>query len=224
MFLRVRAYDRDPATGKVIVDTSSGYPRAATDLADVGRILPKHILGIGTSVRFGSFTFAANVEYRGGHFSYQRLGNDMAFTGTAINTTKYGREKFIWPNSVYATPSGKYVDNNNLFVNDGAYLVWDDSYAKFGEPFAVSGAFWKVRDASLTWVAPKGVTGFFNNFFKEAKVIVFGRNLLTLLPKENVYGDPEFTFVPGGNGGNGLSTTAQTPPTRTYGATIQLTF
>jgi hypothetical protein len=233
-FLRVRGYERDPATGKVIVD-ASGYPVGKQDLVDVGRILPRHILGLGTTVRFGNFSFAANVEYRGGNYTYQRIGNDMAFTGTAINTTKYGREKFIWPNSVYLDGT-KYVDNNNRFVNDGAYLVWDDYYAKFGEPFAVNGAFWKIRDASISWTAPKGFTNFFNNFFKEAKVIVFGRNLLTLLPKENVYGDPEFsnttTTVTAGNpsgananaNGIGISSTTQTPPTRTYGATISLTF
>jgi TonB-linked SusC/RagA family outer membrane protein len=220
-FMRVRAYERDPASGKVIVDPVTGYPSASTDLKDIGRILPKHILGIGTNIRFGNFNFAANVEYRGGHYTYQRLGNDMAFTGTAINTTKYGREKFIWPNSVY-NDGTKYVDNTSRFVNDGAYLVWDDYYAKFGEPFAVSAAFWKVRDASLSWSAPKGVVGFFGNFFKDARVTVFGRNLLTLLPKENVYGDPEFSNTAGN--GIGISTTGQTPPTRSYGASLQLTF
>jgi TonB-linked SusC/RagA family outer membrane protein len=219
-YLRVRSYVRDPASGKIIVG-ADGFPTAETDLKDVGRVIPKHTLGLGTNVRVGNFNFAANVEYRGGYFTYQRLGNDMAFTGTAAITTKYGREKFIWPNSVYFDGS-KYVDNNDRFVNDGAYFVWDDHTAKYGEPFAVSGAFWKIRDASLSWMAPKGVTGFFNNFFKEARITVFGRNLLTLVPKENVYADPEFSTTTGN--GVGISTTGQTPPTRSYGATLQLTF
>lgn len=51
---------------------------------------------------------------------------------------------------------------------------------------------------------------------------VFGRNLITWRPKDNVYTDPEFNFTNGN--AVGIGTQTQTPPTRLYGVNLSVTF
>jgi hypothetical protein len=66
----------------------------------------------------------------------------------------------------------------------------------------------------------------FNNsrFFKGAAINFIGRNLIILVPKENVYAtDPEYSDNANGNY-LGISTLAQNPPARYYGATLSLNF
>ena len=58
--------------------------------------------------------------------------------------------------------------------------------------------------------------------FSGASIGVYGRNLITIIDKENYYTDPEFSFTTGN--GIGVSNTGQTPPTRQYGVTLNVTF
>ena len=51
---------------------------------------------------------------------------------------------------------------------------------------------------------------------------LYGRNLLTFRPKDNVYTDPEFNFTTGN--AIGVGTQSQTPPTRNYGLSLSVTF
>lgn len=223
-YLRVRAYERDPGSGKIIVDPVTGYPSAASDFKSIGRTIPKHILGIGTSLRYKDFSFSANMEYRGGYYIYHGIGNSLSFSGVGYNTAIYGRENFVLPNSVYLN-NGKYVDNASISVRDGAYAFWDTYYAVFGEPFVTSGAFWKLRDASVSYNVPAKYLGRVK-FLKGASVTLFGRNLFVIVPKENIYNDPEFlTRAAGSNeNGVGISSDSNNPPSRTYGVSVQLKF
>jgi hypothetical protein len=50
----------------------------------------------------------------------------------------------------------------------------------------------------------------------------FGRNLFMLLPKENIYTDPEFSNTNGN--GVGINNTGNTPPVRQYGMNVTVTF
>jgi hypothetical protein len=51
---------------------------------------------------------------------------------------------------------------------------------------------------------------------------LFGRNLFTFRPKDNVYTDPEFNFTDGN--AIGIGTQSQTPPTRQFGINLNVTF
>src|SRR4030095_1544248 len=66
-FLKASGYERDPATGMIVVDASSGYPSQAAGLADLGCNLPRHILGAGSKVEYKNFQLSFNFEYRGGN-------------------------------------------------------------------------------------------------------------------------------------------------------------
>jgi TonB-linked SusC/RagA family outer membrane protein len=224
--LKATYYAIDSASGSTIIDPSDGWPILGTGLKNEGGTTPKHQLGLGMKVNWKWITLNANAEYRGGYVVFSDLGQDMSFTGSSAATTKYHRQQFIWPNSVYWDGS-KYVPNTNKVVdnNKAIYQGWGDYTFSRGilavaDWFTTSGAFWKIRDVSLDFAFPqKWYHGF--KAVKGLDLSFFGRNLFTWLPKENIFTDPEFSNTNGN--GLGINTTGNTPPTRQYGATLRVT-
>ncbi len=201
-------------------------------LKTVGQTSPKYRFGLNTSVKYKGITLSGTAEYRGGYYIYHGLGSTVWFTGVAEATGVYGRERFVYPNSVIETvgADGKstYTPNTNVTVKDGGLGSWDSNLRKYGEMFTTSGAFWKLRELALTYELPQNLVRS-TKFLKGASIGFVGRNLLTFLPKENKYTDPEFSnAAPSVNGnqniGNaaGLNSNALTPPTRTYGFQVNL--
>ncbi|HYC38867.1 MAG TPA: SusC/RagA family TonB-linked outer membrane protein [Chitinophagaceae bacterium] len=225
-FLRGIAWMRSPE-GKLVIDPNDGWPVLDTVQHDLGRTIPKHSVGLGFRVNYRLWTLAANAEFRGGHVVYHDVGEDLGFTGSGAITTIYNREQFIFPNSVYWDGT-KYVDNVNIPVaNDLAiYGAWGDySFSRgilaVAEVFTTSANFWKLRDVSLTFDFPKPWLGS-GRIVKGASLSAFGRNLVTLLPRENIYTDPEFASTNGN--GVGINTSLNTPPVRQFGATLNVIF
>jgi TonB-linked SusC/RagA family outer membrane protein len=221
---RGTGFARVPGTGQVIVN-ADGYPTQASGFIDFGGTVARHILGVGTTVKFGDFSLQANAEYRGGNRVYQDIGSDMTFTGSSKFTTQYGRNPFIYPNSAYLDPvTNKYVTNTNIPTKNGHYTVWVDYLQNYAEPFVTSAAFWKLRDINLSYEVPQKVIQRIR-WLKAAGLSVFGRNLVVLLPNENVYSDPEFNFTTGNAQGLSTSTAGSTsPPVRQLGVSLKLTF
>ena len=219
--LKTVGYARDPE-GRVIVDASSGYPTKAPGLIPMGRVNPEHTLGIQIAPKYKGLTLTVLAEYRGGAMIYHSLGADMWFTGTAETTAIYGRERFVFPNSSYLDPeTGSYVANTNIAVRDGGLGAWDSNLRTFGENFATSADFWKLREVALTYEIPKSLLSN-TKFIKAASVGLMGRNLLTFLPETNKYTDPEFANTT--SNAVGINNSFNTPPTRTYGFNVSLTF
>jgi hypothetical protein len=226
-YLKTTQWQRD-AAGKVIVNSVNGYPGISNKEKNWGTTLPKHILGLGTTVKYKNIALSANAEYRGGNYYYHGIAPYLIFTGIGFETGKYNRESFIFPNSVTLDNTGKSIDNTSVPVEDGWYEYWDHYHRRAGENFVTSGAFWKLRDVSITYDFPKKWFGT-GKVFKAMTLGVNGRNLVILKPKNNIYGDPEFSGNPdnraNGNGnGVGLSDTGNTPPYRSFGATLNITF
>jgi TonB-linked SusC/RagA family outer membrane protein len=227
--LRATYYDRDPATGKIIVDASNGYPKLANGLKDFGRTTPRDILGVSANIKYKAFSLAATAEYRGGHVIYNGIGRDLTFTGTGKITTSYDRKPFVVPNSVYLDNSGKYVPNTNIATQNGHYDYWVSHYRTIDENFVTSAAFWKLRDVSLSYTIPTNIVKK-TKIFKAATLGIFGRNLIMLTPRENQFGDPELlasTASSGGTIGNGIGfndTEGALPSARAFGLTLNITF
>jgi hypothetical protein len=59
-------------------------------------------------------------------------------------------------------------------------------------------------------------------FLQGATVALFGRNLVTIVDKKNVFTDPEFSYTTGN--GQGINNSLNTPPVRQYGINLNLTF
>lgn len=216
---------RDSASGKVIVDPVTGLPTVNTNISYMGNTQPRHRAGVNLDVEYKNFGLRVLAEYRGGYVMYAGAGPSYDFSGAGINTVMFDRERFVFPNSVYKDPAtGQYVDNTNVTIADGNVGYWtQDQRRGITENYIISGDFWKLREVSLSYNLPKSL---FNNsrFFKGAAINFIGRNLIILVPKENVYAtDPEYSDNANGNY-LGISTLAQNPPARYYGATLSLNF
>lgn len=217
--LKATAYQRDSATGRVIVGSIDGYPLQTPDLKNFGRTTPKHVAGLGTRLRVKDFTLAANAEYRGGNVIFHQLGRDMTFTGSGKWTEN--RTPHIFPNSAYNDGTGKIVPNDKVFVQEAEYSLWVDKYRFISENFVTPGWFIKLRDINLSYNLPSRLINK-TKLFSGATIGIYGRNLVTIVDKLNMYTDPEFSFTT--DNGQGINDSRNTPPVKQYGFNINLTF
>ncbi len=218
--LQVTDWVRD-SLGRVIINPKTGYPTAGTKLVDGGRSTPAVILGVNTSFKYKGFSLNLQGEYRGGYNVFQFIGNAMAFTGTSDITAVAGRGKFIYPNSVIEDGKGGYVPNTSVAIQNGATAggFWVQRYTSVGSPFVASGAYWRVREVSLGYNVPLRNS----NSIKELHFSLVARNLFTFLPKDNPYADPEYSIFGTGNA-QAVSNENLSPPTRIFGASVNVVF
>lgn len=214
-------FNRD-SQGRVIVNERTGYPSATQNNVLFGNTAPKHILGLTLSAFYKGFRLGAVAEYKGGYVA-QMSTSSFDFSGSGIRTTYFDRERFVFPNSSYLDPvTNQYVANTSLTVRDGGAGFWPSSAYNtgIGENYVFNGAFWKIREVSLSYDVPKK---FFANSksIKGLNLMVQARNLFLFAPKENIFTDPDYML---GNNAIGISTMSQTPPTRFVGGTISVTF
>ena len=222
-------YNRDPS-GKVIVDATTGNPSLATDLVVKGRTQPLWIVGISPSYNVGAFSISMTWDYKGGNNFYAGLGPDMDFSGISARSAEYGRQRFVFPNSVYQSGTDSkgnpvYTPNTNILVSDGNYGFWTGKTTNTGiaTNYYASAAAWRLRELNISYNLPSKFLKNNVSFLKKATVSLVGKNLLMFLPKSNQWGDPEFNYTATGNV-LGISSAYQTPASRFYGATINVQF
>lgn len=208
------------AEGRVIVDPVTGYPSSDPSLKIFGNTNPKHRLGMNLSVNWKRFTLVAVGDYRAGARILNMIGPTLDFAGTSENSAQT-RQRFVFPNSVYLDASGKSIPNTNITTADGNAFFWSSVYRRVGSNYINNAAFWKLRELSVSYDLPETAFGK-NKVIKKASITLSGRNLLRWVPKTNVWSDPEFS-VDTGNG-VGRSSVLETPPTRIYGLTLNMTF
>jgi len=209
--------------GRVIVDAVTGLPTKNAATSVFGQILPKHIIGINTDVSYKHFNLRAVAEYRGGNFIYNDIGSSLTFTGNDELSALNGRQRFVFPNSVYSTDGGAtYVPNTNIVVNNAHYdFLQTSTFRTLQSNYYTSAAFWKLREVTLSYDVPsQWLKG--SKVIKRATVALVGRNLLMWRPSTNQWTDPEFSNTT--DNGLGTTTIGQTPPTRLYGFNVNLTF
>ncbi len=233
--LKTDGYQYAPdGSGKVLVNSTTGYPLRQTTLSPRGGVLPRHIAGLGSKIEYGNFGFTFNFEYRGGNVMFSDLGRQMTFTGTGKWTEN--RSPQIFPNSAYLGPDGTTViPNTTVQVREAEYALWVDNYRLISENFVTPAWFIKLRDINLAYRLPQSLLAK-TKFLSAASISLYGRNLITIVDKLNYYTDPEFsnvgnaapgaTAIPGTTTANsvGINTTGQTPPVRQYGVNLNLTF
>ncbi|MGI4750821.1 MAG: SusC/RagA family TonB-linked outer membrane protein [Janthinobacterium lividum] len=215
---------RDPQ-GHPIVNPTTGYPSLDPTLKYQGRTTPKFILGLTQTVSYSFISLNITSEFRTGNVIYDQSLQSATAAGVSAFSAQSGRQRFIFPNSVINTGTAAnpvYTPNTSVSVQDGNLGFWDaGAYYSAGSTYVSSGAFWKLREADLNF----DLTRFINTtrFIKRASFSLNGRNLVMLRPKTNNFVDPEFSYNPG-NGGIGVTNTAQLPPTRFFGANFTVTF
>ncbi|MDD4993660.1 MAG: SusC/RagA family TonB-linked outer membrane protein [Paludibacter sp.] len=222
-------YNRDPATGKVIVDAESGNPSVSSALIIKGRTQPLWVVGFTPSYTLGSFSVSMTWDYKTGHNFYAGQGADMDFSGMSARSAEYGRQRFVFPNSVYqsgtdANGDPVYSNNTNILVSDGNYGFWTGKTTNTGVAtnYFASAAAIRLRELNVTYTVPSKVLKNID-FVKKASLSLIAKNLLMFLPESNQWGDPEFNYTSSGNT-MGVSSAYQTPASRFYGATLNVQF
>ncbi len=213
-------YVRDDQ-GRVIVNPTTGYPTVDPTIKPFGQTAPKHLLGLSLNVNWKDLSFSAVADYRGGAQIYTGgIGTGLDFAGTSIRSAQNGRQPFIFPNSSYFDGT-KYVDNTNIYMASGGYNFWSQAVnTNANTNYLVSGDFWKIREVSLSYNIPTKWLGFAKNSIKGANFTLSARNLFMFLPSTNEWTDPEFSNTTGN--AQGVSGLDNTPPTRIFGASLNI--
>ena len=223
--LKVSDFVRDSATGQIVVDGVTGFPSKAGPLSTIGTTVAPTKVGLTTSFTWKGLTLSAVADGQFGGVIYNSIGGSIEFTGIDAYSAQTGRQPFVIPNTV-VMQGGKYVTNTNVVTNtaytSGEWRFWANTWRAAQAPFVSSSDYWKIREIALTWQMPKSVLQHVK-VVQAASLVLSGRNLFMFRPKDNFWTDPEFST---GGTGNAVGTTDyyQTPPTRIYGATLNLTF
>ncbi|QJX45799.1 SusC/RagA family TonB-linked outer membrane protein [Hymenobacter taeanensis] len=202
------------------------YPVKAGDLQTFGNTQPKYRYGFNTSFTYKGITLAGQGELRTGYVVYHAIGEDLDFTGSGARSAMYDRQNFVYPNSAIpstdAAGNVTYTPNTSGLTPGGAEFwaqnsTWNRTVA---ENYVTSGKFFKIREVSLSYAIPASLVSKVG-LVKGASVNLFGRNIFTWVPKENIYTDPEFNFS--NSNAIGINSNLNTPPTKFYGATLNVT-
>ncbi|HEX8428646.1 SusC/RagA family TonB-linked outer membrane protein [Hymenobacter sp.] len=201
-------------------------PVKAADLTTLGsgNTQPKYKYGFNTSFSYKGITLAGQGELRTGYVVYNSIGEDLDFTGNGARSVTYDRQNFVYPNSAIpqtdAAGNVTYVPNTSG-LTPGGYEFWATANTNYSvaENYVTSGRFFKIRELSLSYTLPTALLSKVG-FVKGASINLFGRNLYTWVPKENIYTDPEFSFTNGN--AIGINSNLNTPPTKFYGATLNV--
>ena len=200
-------------------------PLIDTNFKTFGNTQPKYKYGFNANITYKGLTLAGQGELRTGYVIYNAIGENLDFTGAGIRSTQYGRKDFIYPNSAISNDGGKTYVSNTAGLTPGGSEFWANTASwntGVAENYVTSGTFFKIRQLALSYSVPAGLVSKFG-FVKGTTISIYGRNLYTWVPKENIYTDPEFSGVSAGSNGIGINTVLQTPPTKFYGGTISVT-
>ncbi|SHK27858.1 MULTISPECIES: SusC/RagA family TonB-linked outer membrane protein [Reichenbachiella] len=209
--------------GQVIID-SNGNPQVG-DVISQGKTTPDYILGGTSRFEYKGLSLSATMDYRTGHVYYEQGSDAMEFTGRSVASVSSNRQDFVWPNSVIDNGDGTYTDNTNIPITGGVMGFWKDRYNEIKENYVKDATALKLREVTLRYAIPSDI-------LEKTKVIsrmsvgVFGRNLVTWLPEENRFSDPEFKNTRATDDANGVGIGGYftSPPTRTYGFNLNIEF
>lgn len=217
--MKANVYKKDPQ-GRIVIDPASGHPLTETELANLGKTTPDYILGLNTVLSYKGFSVSTTWDYRTGHVFFEQGSDMMEFTGRSVASVSAGRQDFVIPNSVIETSPGVFVENTNIPVSGGRQSYWTDVYNDVKSNYVKDATALKMRELSVSYELPKRLL---NNTPMEKLTIGFiGRNLLTWLPEENRFSDPEFNNT--NNNVIGVGGYMQSPPTKSMGVNLNIEF
>ncbi|MCH7413494.1 SusC/RagA family TonB-linked outer membrane protein [Belliella sp. R4-6] len=215
--LWVSDYQRTP-DGRVVVDAETGDPLVAPDNVKLGPMVPPYMMGINSRIDYKGFSLAAQFDWRMGGWFYSETIPPMYEFGTHPITAAYGREAFVWPNSVIETSPGVFVENTSLTTSGGGKEFWTRQGAVQSNT-AAKADFFKLRELSLSYTVPATLLQG-QKIFREASVGVVATNLFIITHSSNNIGDPEYLY----NNTDGYYSFRQVPPMRTIGFTVNASF
>ena len=235
--IQASAYYRDP-NGNVVINPANGNPYSTTELSgdnpqsglkNLGSTTPDYILGLNSSVNYKGFRLSTTIDYRTGHVYYAQGSDAMEFTGRSKESVSSNRQDFVWPNSVIETSPGVFTPNTNIPITGGRQSFWTNVYNEIKENYVRDATALKIREIALSYAVPSKFLE--KTALKKITLGIVGRNILTWLPEENRFSDPEFSnnngpAINGSSTGNavGIGGYFQGPPTSSYGFNVNIEF
>jgi TonB-linked SusC/RagA family outer membrane protein len=212
--------ERDP-DGNVVVN-NSGQPVEAENQKVVGSAQHDYMMGFSSTLKYKNVSLRADLDVRQGGLMYSRSKNILYFTGNAVQTLYNDRNTFIVPNSVQKLADGTYVENTTPISSGAVWEYFQNGTDKLDESTLIDKSYVKLRSVVVSWDLPH--RWFANSkVVQNAKLSVFGNNLLLWTPKENTFIDPEVTTY--GNDLEGLfGEFSANPTTRKYGFNVTVKF
>ena len=217
--IKANVYDRDPQ-GRIIVDPVSGHPLTKTGVYSLGKTTPDYIIGLTSNISYKGISVSATFDYRTGHKYYEQGSDAMEFTGRSVASVSSNRQDFVIPNSVIETAPGVYVENTNIPASGGRQSYWTDVYSEVKSNYVKDATALKLRELSVGYDLPKSLLS--RTPLQRVSVSFIGRNLLTWLPEDNRFADPEFNNS--NNNAIGVGGYFQSPPTRSFGFNLNVEF
>lgn len=204
--------------GEVIVG-AGGLPVLTPDEQYFGSYQPDWTASASTRLRYKGIGFNILFDYRKGGVFFSTTKDQLEFNGTALSTLVNNREPFVIPNSVVEDESGNYVPNETEVTAEDIYAISGTAWG--GNSLLIDATFLKLREIGLSYTLPKNLLGAAP--ISDVTVSLFAHNLKFWLPDENTYADPEIGG-PTLNGNAAGVETSQTPPSKSYGINLSLTF
>jgi TonB-linked SusC/RagA family outer membrane protein len=226
------AFVRDP-NGSIVVN-ANGTPQKTSTFEKLGKGTPDYILGFTNSFDYKGIKLTVVGDYRTGASAYSEAKRLLLFTGGDLETAGFDRTLgYVVPNSVQASGTG-FVANTTpaLGPNYASTLnYFTTTHRTTGEANMVDAAALKIREIALSYSLPKTITDKLG--LQSFRLGINARNPFVFLADgsflkarnggaNNGYFDPEASFS-GGNA-QGYANVGQYPTTRTFGASINLTF
>ncbi|XOV95322.1 MAG: SusC/RagA family TonB-linked outer membrane protein [Bacteroidota bacterium] len=202
--------------GKPIVG-DDGIPVYSDEEYYLGSYIPKYIASFGSNGNYRGIGFNILFDMKvGGSFVSQTKANGD-FNGTNIGTIKFNREAYIIPNSVVDNGDGTYSENTTEITEQDLYT----NYKAPASEQLINAGFLKLREVGVSYTVPANILA--STPFTNARIGLFGKNLKFWLPEDNKFADPEISGPSLTGNVQGIETT-QTPPSKSFGVNLSLTF
>ncbi|MFN5556534.1 MAG: SusC/RagA family TonB-linked outer membrane protein [Chryseotalea sp.] len=209
-------YLRDQATGKLILNSTTGMPQAGTNRT-FGSVMPDFTMGFINNFTFKNFTLTSTIDWRSG---------GLLSSATVLGLWQSGAAKETAINR-----EGSYVIEGLLQNQDGTFrendipvrstqTLWNGlATGSVAESFIFDASFVKLRELGISYSLPNSLVS--KTPFKGLQVGIEGRNLALLYSKVP-HIDPEATLF--GSGADGMGVERNTvPSTRSIGFNLRIT-
>ncbi|MCL7989486.1 SusC/RagA family TonB-linked outer membrane protein [Sphingobacterium sp. lm-10] len=214
--LRMSDFDRDPATGKIILDPN-GNIRLSEDETILGTMVPPYLFGFNSNFKYKGFTLGFQIDARLGAWMYSEVLPRMYTAGTHAETAQYNREPFIMPNTMIRTADGSLVENTDVYSRGDR--AWWDAYGRVQTVTAAKGDYLKLRELYIGFDLPARLLAG-QKVIRGASLGLVGNNLFIISHDSNQIGDPEALY----NSTDGYSSFRQIPTARSFGFNINVAF
>jgi TonB-linked SusC/RagA family outer membrane protein len=217
-------YERDPETGKVVIDPNTGLRRSGSDQA-LGELYPDFKVGLSNTFEIGNFNFSFLLDWKQGGNMFSQTVVDLRASGLAAETAENREGTFI-DDGVIVTERDEEGNILETRPNDVPVQSMEDFWQQANDDTIIESGIFdasyvKLREVSLTYAFPQA---WFNGSpISSGSVTVQGRNLL-LLHSNVPHVDPETNlFGSGGNIGQGVEFN-NVPNSSSLGVTFNLAF